>query len=733
MHVPVKHTEWVCEAGQAWPMGSSCLTWGRRKGVNFAVYSQHASGISVCLYDPQGQVEIARIPLPLCTNGIWHGFVAGLRVGQLYGLRAFGPYAPRQGHRFNPAKLLLDPFARAIQGDTHDLSLELDYLGLRARHIEPWGLQPSPLDNAARMPKACVLDLDFERRAGAAITPSPQFPFAKTILYEAHVKGLTQRHPDVPAALRGTYAGLVSAPMLAHYRRLGVTTICLLPVQLFISEVHLLEKGLRNYWGYNTLGYFIPEPRYACGHYGDARAEFRNMVDQLHRHGFEVVLDVVFNHSAESDVFGPTLSWRGLDNISWYALDGEAQYLNFSGCGNSFNLQQPCAMQMVMDSLRWWVQAFGVDGFRFDLATVLGRDRQLGYQYHPTTGLLSAIGQDPVLCRVKLLAEPWDMGPSGYQLGNFPPRWHEWNDRFRDASRAFWLGFESTRGEFACRFSGSSDYFARNGRSPLASINIITAHDGMTLADITSYRDKHNAPNGEGNQDGHNHNLSANAGREGATQDLAVLAVRGQWRRALLATLFCAQGVPQLLAGDEMGHSQQGNNNAYCQDNETTWLDWERADPAQVDFVAGLIHLRQAHAALGYARWFTGAGASTEGCAGHGRDGSPDIAWRNPDGTVLCGSAWNDPQLRSFSCLIEVAGEGTLATERWLLMFHADTKGVSFELPPGDWLCALDSAAGRVVPQAEWTRIKPEHASVTLSLPAVLGWVQPLLPIRHSP
>jgi glycogen operon protein len=624
------------------------------------------------------------------------------------------------GHRFNSDKLLIDPYARALQGATQQLSLELDYTKRVSHQDLPCDLIPDPFDNAARIPKARVLDWAAEWQAGAALAPGPQIALDKTVLYEAHVKGLTERHPDVPMGLRGTYAGLASPPMLAHYQRLGVTTICLLPVQLFITDAHLLNKGLSNYWGYNTLGYFIPEPRYASAQFSDVRTEFRHMVEQLHWHGLEVVLDVVFNHSAESDVWGPTLSWRGLDNASWYALEGSGAYLNFSGCGNSFNLSQPCAVQMVMDSLRWWVQAFGVDGFRFDLATALGRDPVLGYQFHPASGLLSAIRQDPVLAGIKLLSEPWDVGPRGYQLGKFPPGWCEWNDQFRDTCRAYWLGFDSTRGEFARRISGSSDYFVHEGRSPMASINLITAHDGMTLADLTTYRDKHNLANGENNQDGHNHNLSANAGVEGPSHDAAVLALRGQWQRALLATLFCAQGVPQLLAGDELGHSQQGNNNAYCQDNETTWLDWEGADPALVDFVAGLIHLRHAHAALRHPCWLTGTG-------------SPDVAWRNVDGSTLNVADWDDPSHRSFACLIEVGEDGRQATERWLLIFHPGSAPLSFALPPGDWLCVLDSAQARLVTASAWGSVLPLAQALTLSACTVVGLIQPLMTPKDVP
>ena len=703
-----------CTPGRSWPMGASCMSQDGRMGVNFAVFSRHAERIDVCLYDAQGLRETARFALPACTNGVWHGFIAGLREGQLYGLRAHGPYQPTQGQRFNPAKLLIDPFSRALVGNTALLSLECDYKATPAPPSDMQEALADPLDNAPRIPKSKVLDLTRELQNGAAITPSPRVPWVHTVLYEAHVKGLTQRHPQVPAPLRGSFAGLASPTMLAHYQRLGITTLCLLPVHLHITEAHLLKKGLRNYWGYNTLGFFIPEPSYASGHYADERTEFRHMVDQLHRHGLEVVLDVVFNHSAESDALGPTLSWRGLDNASWYALDPEGRYLNHSGCGNSLNLAQPCAIQLVMDSLRWWVQAFGVDGFRFDLATALGRDPLLQHHFHPMSGLLTAIGQDPVLAGVKLISEPWDMGPRGYQLGQFPAGWHEWNDRFRDTTRAFWLGFESSCGEFARRLTGSSDRFHHDGRSPLSSINLITTHDGMTLIDLTSYGHKHNTANGEDNRDGPQHDLSANAGIEGPTQDNSVLMLRGQWRRALLATLFCAQGVPQLLAGDEMGHSQQGNNNAYCQDNEISWLNWLAADQHLTDFVAQLIHLRRAHAALRHAHWFTGG---------------TDMAWRNPDGSGLTVTEWDAPELRSFACLIEVANGDAHPTERWLMAFHATDQPQAFALPPGPWLHVLDSAAAMVRSQTQWASLNACVDAITLTAYTVVALIQsPITP-----
>ena len=708
-----------CDLGQSWPLGACCMVHGGCSGVNFAVHSLHAQRMELCLFDAQGDLEIARFDLPACTEGVWHGFLAGLGAGMCYGFRAHGPGKTPAGIRFNPKKLLLDPFARAVRGDTRLLSLECDDPGPIAPSSSGLNALPDQTDNAARMLKARVLDWASECRAGAAITASPRVPLARTVLYEAHVKGLTQLHPEVPAAQRGSYAGLVSAPLLEHYHRLGITTLCLLPVHLHIDEAHLLKKGLRNYWGYNTLGYFIPEPQYASGGFDNVRDEFRYMVDQLHRNGLEVVLDVVYNHSAESDTLGPTLSWRGLDNASWYALDPAGSYLNFSGCGNSLNLTHPCAVQLVMDSLRWWVEVFGVDGFRFDLATALGRDPALQHQFHPASALLGAIAQDPVLAGVKLIAEPWDVGPGGYQLGRFPARWLEWNDRFRDTCRSFWLGFPGTRGDFARRLCGSSDYFDHDGRSPLASINLITAHDGMTLADLTSYRHKHNLSNGEGNHDGHHHNLSANAGVEGPSADETVQALRGQWQRALLATLLCSQGIPQLLAGDEFGQSQGGNNNAYCQDNAISWLSWTNADQALIGFVAGLVHLRHAQPALRHARWFKGHASAPP-------HAPADIQWRQPGGSAMTASDWDDPQSRSLACLIEVAEQSHAATERWLLLWHAEREPRVFALPPGHWLMVLDSSASLVLPRSDWRGARDCVDRVTVSAPSVVGLVQHL-------
>jgi glycogen debranching enzyme GlgX len=673
-------------SGQAWPLGATAMTWQGQAGVNFAVASAHATAVFCCLFDEASGPERARIALPQCTDGVWHGFIPGLAVGQLYGLRADGPWQPAAGYRFNVKKLLIDPYARELVGDTARLSDEVS-VTLDASGQE----QPDPEENAARMPKARVIDVERELAAGAQIAPRPHIAPEHTILYETHVKGLTQLHPGVPERLRGTYAGLASAPLLAHLKKLGITTVSLLPVQHHIDEKHLLELGLTNYWGYNTLGFFIPEPRYAMAQANAqaVRDEFRAMVHELHRNGIEVVLDVVYNHTAEGGAPGPTLSWRGLDNATAYALDGAGHYLNFTGTGNAVNTNHPRMVQFVMDSLRWWVQAFGVDGFRFDLAATLGRDPALQHRFNPHAALFTAMAQDPVLASVKRIAEPWDIAPGGYQVGAFAAGWQEWNDRFRDTARMYWLGHDCTPGQLARRMTASDELFAHDGRSPLAGINLVTAHDGFTLADVTSYRVRHNEANGEHNRDGHGDNHSANAGVEGPSKDAAVLRQRAAWQRALLATVFLAQGTPQLLAGDEIGNSQRGNNNAYCQDNATSWLDWPSADESLIALVSRLAALRKRYPALRYPRWFEGHPFHEPGhpyvCGG-------DIAWLRPDGLAMSDQDWDSPWDRSFAYVIEVCEVTAPVTERVMVLLHPADSVLPFTLPEGPWRGALDTS-----------------------------------------
>lgn len=665
-------------------------------GVQFAVWAPQAEGLEVCLFDSAPGPETQRIVLAHVGNGIWQAFVPGLSAGQLYGLRAHGPWAPEAGHRFNPARLLLDPWALALVGGTERLALQAGHtVADPLKPDQPWAEhRPAPQDNAAAMPKCVVLDAQAELEAGHAIAPRPVIAGERVFIYEAHVKALTRLHPEVHEAQRGSYAALAHPAVTAHLQRLGITTVCLLPVHQHISERHLLARGLVNHWGYNTLNAFAPEPGYAAATGGTdpanpeqaaaVRAEFRFMVDALHRAGIEVVLDVVFNHTAESDLDGPTLSWRGLGQNAWYVMGEHGLPHNFSGCGNSLNVSEPRVLQWVMDSLRWWVQAYGVDGFRFDLAVSLGRVAALDHAFHPHAPLLNAMAQDPVLRHVRLIAEPWDIGPNGYHCGGFAPGWLEWNDRFRDGVRAFWLGHHASLGELASRVCASSDLFNHQGRLPAASVNLLTAHDGYTLADLTAYSHKHNAANGEDNRDGHSLNLSANAGVEGPSDDPLVQHRRGLWRRALLATLFCAQGTPQLLAGDELGHSQQGNNNSYCQDNPITWLDWPQADGELPGFVAGLAALRRLHPGLRHARWFSGQPAV--------KGGPADIHWLHGDGQAMHAEAWHNSQHCTLGAVITVGEAGQPPTERLLMVWHAGRGHTTLALPPGTWSLRLDSA-----------------------------------------
>ncbi|GLS14108.1 glycogen debranching protein GlgX [Hydrogenophaga electricum] len=670
-------------------------------GTVFSVWAPHASGLAVCLFGtdahPTGERRVALAP---DGDGAWRAFVPGVGPGERYGLRADGPWQPEAGHRFNPARLLLDPWALALTGDTTRLALETGH-----RCADPltpscaWQAhQPDPNDNAARMPRCVVIDVAAELAAGRAIAPAPPVPAGRVLVYEAHVKALTRQHPGVPEHQRGTYAALAHPAVIDHLQRLGVTTVCLLPVHQHISERHLLARGLVNHWGYNTLNAFAPEPSYAAATGGHdpataaqaaaVRAECRQAVDALHRAGIEVVLDVVFNHTCESDLDGPTLSWRGLGQTDWYAMAPGGVPHNFTGTGNSLASSRPRVLQWVLDSLRWWVQAYGVDGFRFDLATTLARDGVLDHGFNPHHPLLSAMAQDPSLRHVRLIAEPWDIGPGGHRTGGFPPGWLEWNDAFRDQVRAFWLGHPGSRSELATRQCASADRFAAGPRSPLASVNFLTAHDGFTLADLTAYAHKHNHANGEDNRDGHSHNLSANAGVEGPSDDPHVQARRGQWRRALLATLLCAQGTPQLLAGDEIGHSQQGNNNAYCQDNPLTWLDWARADTELAVFTGGLAALRRRHPGLRHTQRFTGRPPAP--------GQPPDIVWHDVDGQPPSSAAWNSTEHRTLTAVICVGEHGEAPTERLLLVWHPGDGPVSLTLPSGPWQHVLDSAAARV-------------------------------------
>jgi len=532
------------------------------EGVNFALFSEHAEAVELCVFDDAGRRELQRIALTERTDQVWHCYLPEARPGMLYGYRVRGPYRPDEGHRFNAHKLVLDPYAMQIVGALRWSDALFGYAVGHKRE----DLSYDRRDSASGVPKCKVIDSAFtwgdDRR--------PDVPWHETVIYELHVRGFTLQHPAVPPALRGTYAGLATAPVIDFLKRLGVTTVELMPVHAFVDDRRLVEKGLRNYWGYNTIGFFAPDARYSAS--GKVN-EFKTMVKTLHSAGLEVILDVVYNHTAEGNEMGPTLCFRGIDNHSYYRLqpDDERRYLDFTGTGNTLDMRHPAAMQLLMDSLRYWVNGMHVDGFRFDLASALAREL---HEVDRLGAFFDILRQDPVLSRVKLIAEPWDLGEGGYQVGNFPPGWAEWNDKYRDTMRAYWKGDGGLIGEFARRLTGSSDLYGRSGRLPHASINFVTAHDGFTLHDLVSYNDKHNESNLEDNRDGHNHNLSWNCGVEGPTDDPAINALRARQKRNLLATLLLSQGVPMLLAGDEIGRTQRGNNNAYCQDNATSWIDW---------------------------------------------------------------------------------------------------------------------------------------------------------------
>jgi isoamylase len=666
----------VALPGRCEPLGAHV----RDGGVNVAVFSQHARRIELCLYDAAGATELRRIALHGPHDGVFHGFVPGLRAGQVYGLRAHGPFEPCNGHRFNANKLLLDPCAREIVGR---------FEWKPEHHAYPLGHPDGAhafdeRDSGASALKARVAPPPVPARGWLN---APRVAPADVVLYEVHVKGFSKQLPAVPPALRGTYAGLAHPASIAHFKALGVTTLSLLPVQYAVDEPGLRERGLANYWGYNTLGFFCPDPRLATTP-GDPAAvndEFRSMVATLHEHGLEVVLDVVYNHTAEGSEAGPTLSFRGLDNASWYRLlaDDASRCENLTGCGNTLNVAHPHVTQFVLDSLRYWVQEMGVDGFRFDLAPVLGRTRRGAFQ--PDAAFFVALRQDPVLARVHLIAEPWDAAPDGYQVGRFPGRFLEWNDKFRDAVRRYWL-FSGTpqqcvgRGELARRFTASSDLFHHGQRTPLASVNFIAVHDGYTLADLTAYSRKHNEANGEANRDGRGGEPCANFGVEGPTDDPRVLGQRARVRRAMLATLLLAQGTPMLCAGDEIGNSQRGNNNAYCHDGPLTWLDWPGADAGLQQFVAEVLALRRAHATLRPGDW-------------HSATDAPRLSWLSGRGHEMGAADWHDERAAAFACRIDPPPAASAPADPPLLvLFNGEDRALDFRLPAGHWRLALDSS-----------------------------------------
>jgi glycogen debranching enzyme GlgX len=650
--------------GRAWPIGAHADA----TGVNFAVFSAHAQAIDLCLFDVTGTHEVARLRLPGRSGDVWHGRVEGAAPGLIYGLRALGAWRPDKGQRFNPAKLLLDPYAREIVG-------RFEWVDLQFAADRAHPKQMDTRNNAATALKARVTRDTYDW----GDDQPPETPLADTLLYELHVKGFSALNPAVPEALRGTYAGLGHDASIAHLKRLGVTAVSLLPVQHRIDEERLVKAGLSNYWGYNTIGFFAPEPRLSCTPRDGAatRAEFRSMVKALHAAGIEVILDVVFNHSGEGDATGPTVAFKGLDNASYYRLppDARSDYDNYTGCGNTVDLRHPRVLQFVMDALRYWVAEMHVDGYRFDLAPVLGRGDE-GFERR--AAFFAAVAQDPVLARVKMIAEPWDLGPGGYQVGNFPNGWAEWNDKFRDDMRAFWGRHPSTRGAFALRLCASSDLYEARGRAPAESLNYLISHDGFTLRDLFSYNERHNLANLEDNRDGTAHNLSFNCGVEGPSEDADVNALRGRLQRAVLATTLLAQGTPMLCAGDELGHTQGGNNNPYCHDSAVTWIAWPDADAQLIEFTARVAALRRAARPFAN-RWYSGL---TDPLGLH------DLTWFTRSGEPLQGNAWTDTASRVLGCLI---GEPGRAAAPLLLLVNADADDTTFMLPAGVWEVLLDT------------------------------------------
>jgi glycogen operon protein len=666
--------------GRPYPLGA---TWDG-SGTNFALFSAHAEKVELCLFDEAGEKETARVVLPEYTHEIWHGYLPDVRPGQRYGYRVYGPYEPKAGHRFNAHKLLIDPYAKALAGEIHWHNALFGY----RFGDEKADLSFDERDSAPYLPKCVVIDPAF---TWGRERPAPR-PWHESVIYEMHVRGFTMRHADLPREERGTFAALSAAPVVEYLKALGVTAVELMPVHAFVHDRHLVERGLRNYWGYNTLGFFAPHPRYLAK---PGTSEVKTFVQRMHDAGIEVILDVVYNHTAEGNQLGPTLSFRGIDNRTYYYLAQDPRYYNdFTGTGNALELRHPYVLRMVTDSLRYWVQEMRVDGFRFDLATTLAR---VEGKYEEHASFLDAVAQDPVLAGVRLIAEPWDTGPDGYRLGNFPPGWAEWNDQYRDTVRRFWKGEPGQLGTFASRLSGSADIFRRRGRRTWASINFVTAHDGFTLHDLVSYDAKHNEANGEGNRDGTDANYSWNCGAEGETNDEAVLALRRRQMRNLLATLLLSQGVPMLLAGDALARSQGGNNNAYCQDNETSWLDWS-VDPAaerQLEFTRRLIALRAAHIVFHRSRHFQGTlipGTEVK-----------DVTWLRPDGSEMSEADWKNPAASAMGLLL--SGEAGLLhltetgeqepDDTFCLLFNAAPEAIAFTLPSangGRWRSVIDTA-----------------------------------------
>lgn len=683
------------QVGSPYPLGATPDGFG----TNFAVFSGNAERIELCLFDTAGRHEIARHILPECTDEVWHGYLPEIQPGQLYGYRAYGPYQPEQGHRFNPNKLLLDPYAKRLHGQLRWTDALYGYRVGSTRA----DLTFDRRDSAQAMPKGVVVDDAFNWGHDSPL----HTPWDQTVFYEAHVKGLTMRADQIPTHERGTFAALADPYVIDHLVKLGVTSLELLPIHAIAQDRRLIEKGMRNYWGYNTLSYFAPEPSYLSD---GTLNEMRRAIRQLHLAGIEVILDVVYNHTCEESELGPTLSFRGLDNASYYRLlpDNLRHSINDTGCGNTVNMSHPRVIQMVMDSLRYWVQAFHVDGFRFDLGVTLGREAT---GFDPGCGFFDALRQDPVLSRTKLISEPWDIGPGGYQIGNHPAGFAEWNGRFRDDTRRFWKG-HTPRSEIASRLLGSADLFGHHRRRPWASVNFITAHDGFTLHDLVSYNDKHNEANGEDNRDGGNDNESFNWGAEGPTEDLGIIATREKVKRAMLMTLLFSNGTPMLLGGDEFGRSQQGNNNAYCHDDDLSWIDWSAVDTdagkSLIEFTARCIKARKDRTTLHAAHFYTGDMEVLPGLY--------DTSWFDESGTFMDQEKWDFSEGRLLALRRVARAEGKRnvegAVSASLLMVNASSEDREFVLPEPmlDWIVLIDGAESSDGPTVR----KPQDNRITV-------------------
>jgi glycogen operon protein len=699
---------WEQWPGKAYPLGATY----DGSGTNFAVFSEVAEKVELCLFDTDGTET--RVPLIEVDGFVWHGFLPEVEPGQCYGYRVYGPYDPRAGHRCNPHKLLVDPYSKAIDGNFDwDQSLfSYNFGDPDSRNDE---------DSAANMPKSVVINPFFDW----GVDRPPGHGYADSVIYEAHVKGLTQLHPDIPERTRGTYSGIVHPAIIEHLQKLGVTAIELMPVHHFANDSTLMEKGLSNYWGYNTIGFFAPDSKYASSPTpGGQVQEFKAMVRTLHEADIEVVLDVVYNHTAEGNHLGPTLSMRSIDNAAYYRLvdNDRRYYLDYTGTGNSLHVGHPHTLQLIMDSLRYWVTEMHVDGFRFDLAATLAREF---YDVDRLAAFFELVQQDPVVSQVKLIAEPWDVGPGGYQVGNFPPQWTEWNGKYRDHVRDYWRGEPATLDEFAYRLTGSADLYEQTGRRPVASINFVTAHDGFTLRDLVSYNEKHNAANGEDNRDGESNNRSWNCGVEGPTDDPAANAVRARQQRNFLATLLLSQGVPMLSHGDELGRTQCGNNNGYCQDNEITWVHWDNADTELMEFTRAVSALRATHPVFRRRRFFTGRPVRHRGS-----EGQPDISWFQPDGSEMSDDDWEAGFGRSIAVYLNGQGipgldaRGQRVTDdSFLMCFNAHDAAIEFTLPPAEfgaaWIPVVNTAdhappAGEPKPVTAGAKIQVESRAMVV-------------------